>query len=104
MLEAWAVAPAPAGVSPEQAATLPLNGTTADQALDLLDLSVGQWLLVTGAAGGVGALAIELAVIRGLRVVAQAGPGTRRSSTGSARSCSSPGTRRSAPRSVSGGT
>lgn len=74
VLEAWAVAPAPAGVSAEQAATLPLNGTSADQALDLLDLAPGQWLLVTGAAGGVGSLAIELAVSRGLRVVAQAGP------------------------------
>lgn len=73
VLEAWAVAKAPAGATAEQAATLPLNGTTAEQALDMLGLTAGQWLLVTGAAGGVGSFAIQLAVIRGLRVVAQAG-------------------------------
>ena len=43
-------------------------------ALDTLNLNPGQWLLVTGAAGGVGGFAIELARTRGLRVLAQAGP------------------------------
>jgi len=73
VLEEWAVAPAPAGATMAEASTLPLNATTADQALDTLDLAPGQWLLVTGAAGAVGGFAVELAVLRGLRVVAQAG-------------------------------
>ncbi|GAA3080875.1 NADP-dependent oxidoreductase [Streptosporangium carneum] len=74
VLDADALAPAPSGATPAQAATLPLNALTADQALDLLNLTEGQTLLVTGAAGGVGGYAVELAVLRGLRVVAVASP------------------------------
>jgi NADPH:quinone reductase-like Zn-dependent oxidoreductase len=73
LLEEWELAPAPDGVDLVQLATVGLNGTTADQALDVLDLAPGQWLLVTGAAGGVGLLATELARLRGLRVLAHAG-------------------------------
>jgi NADPH:quinone reductase-like Zn-dependent oxidoreductase len=40
------------------------------QTLDLLGLAEGQTLLATGAAGGVGGFAVELAAVRGLRVVA----------------------------------
>jgi NADPH:quinone reductase-like Zn-dependent oxidoreductase len=47
---------------------------TADQALDLLALRSGQWLLATGAAGAVGGFALELAALRGLRTVAVAAP------------------------------
>ncbi|MFE5587920.1 NADP-dependent oxidoreductase [Kitasatospora sp. NPDC056531] len=75
VLDAGALAPAPAGVGFAQAATLPLNGLTAWQALDLLDLPAGASVLVTGAAGAVGGFAIELAALRGLRVVAVAGAG-----------------------------
>lgn len=73
VLDAGAVALAPKGVSPVEAATVPLNGLTAGQALDLAGLAPGQTVLVTGAAGGVGGFAVELAVARGLRVVAVAG-------------------------------
>ncbi|WP_406311314.1 NADP-dependent oxidoreductase [Streptosporangium sp. NBC_01639] len=73
VLDAGAVALAPTRATAAQAATLPLNGLTADQALDLAGLVEGQILLVTGAAGGVGGYAVELAVARGLRVVAVAG-------------------------------
>ncbi|MFF4922610.1 NADP-dependent oxidoreductase [Kitasatospora sp. NPDC001261] len=73
VLDADALAPAPAGATLAQAATLPLNGLTALQALDLLDLPAGSTVLVTGAAGGVGGFAVELAALRGLRVVALAG-------------------------------
>ncbi|MYR43299.1 zinc-binding dehydrogenase [Streptomyces sp. SID5910] len=73
VLDAAAVAPAPPDVPAEAAATLPLNGLTALQALDLLGLVAGDTVLVTGAAGAVGGFAVELAVRRGLRVVAQAG-------------------------------
>lgn len=73
-LDADAVAPAPRTVSPPEAATIPLNGLTAVQALDLLALDAGQWLLVTGAAGAVGGFALQLATLRGLRTVAIASP------------------------------
>ncbi|MFE5482141.1 NADP-dependent oxidoreductase [Streptomyces sp. NPDC056527] len=72
VLDARALAPAPAGVPAAAAATLPLSGLTALQALDALGLSPGEALLVTGAAGAVGGHTVQLAVARGLRVVASA--------------------------------
>ncbi|MEV7045563.1 NADP-dependent oxidoreductase [Amycolatopsis sp. NPDC051061] len=72
VLPEWAIAPKPSGWSMVQAATLPLNATTADQALDALDLSWGDRVLITGAAGAVGSYAVQLAAWRGLRVVALA--------------------------------
>ncbi|MEU4708697.1 NADP-dependent oxidoreductase [Nocardia salmonicida] len=74
VLDASAVAVAPLGRSAVEAATLPLNGLTAFQALDLLALAEGDSLLVTGAAGAVGGFAVEIAARwRGIRVIAQAG-------------------------------
>ena len=70
VLGAGAIALAPGSLDDIHAATLPLNGLTADQALDLLALRPGQTLLVTGASGGVGAHAVELGHHRGLRVTA----------------------------------
>jgi NADPH:quinone reductase-like Zn-dependent oxidoreductase len=75
VLDADAVTAAPAGVTSVQAATLPLNGLTAVQALDGLGLERGRTLLVTGAAGAVGGFAVQLAAARGIRVVAVAGAG-----------------------------
>lgn len=72
VLDTGAVTAAPSGLSPVEAATVPLNGLTALQALDLLDPDPGTTLLVTGAAGAVGGFAVELATLRGLRVVASA--------------------------------
>ena len=72
VLDADAVAQAPRTVSPVEASTLPLNGLTAAQSLDLLALEPGQWLLVTGAAGALGGYVLELARLRGLRTVAVA--------------------------------
>jgi NADPH:quinone reductase len=71
---AGSIADAPGNVGAAEAATLPLTGLTALQALDLLDLEKGQTILVTGAAGGVGAVTARLAVLSGLRVVAMARP------------------------------
>jgi len=73
VLDVDAVATAPRAASPAEAATLPLNGLTAIQALDLLDLPPGATVLVTGAAGAVGGYAVTLAKARGFRVVAVAG-------------------------------
>jgi NADPH:quinone reductase len=72
VLDTDALAPAPTSVSPVEASTLPLNALTAGQAFDLLALDPGQWLLVTGAAGGLGGFMLELAALRGLRTVAVA--------------------------------
>ncbi|MGV9276470.1 NADP-dependent oxidoreductase [Streptomyces griseosporeus] len=63
-----AVAKAPASVDAVAAATLPLNALTAVQALDQLELTPGQTLLVTGAAGAVGGFAVQLAAHRGIAV------------------------------------
>lgn len=68
------VAPAPAGTTVAQAATLPMNGLTVRRALDLLGLQPGGTLAVTGAAGAVGGYAIELGKVDGLTVVADAAP------------------------------
>ncbi|AGM06421.1 NADP-dependent oxidoreductase [Amycolatopsis keratiniphila] len=74
VLDVDALAAAPRTASPAEAATLPLNGLTAVQALDLLDLPPGATVLVTGAAGAVGGYAVTLAKARGFRVVAVASP------------------------------
>jgi NADPH2:quinone reductase len=65
------LAPAPMGMDLTLAATIPLNGMTASQALDHLPLRPRDTLLVTGAAGAVGGFAVELARTRGVRIVAQ---------------------------------
>lgn len=63
------LAPAPAGLSPAAASTIPANGLAALQSLDALRLAVGSALAITGAAGAVGAYAAELGLQRGLRVL-----------------------------------
>jgi NADPH:quinone reductase len=67
------LAPLDAGVSYEEGATLSLNALTAREALGMLALPAGATLLITGASGGVGGFATQLAVADGLRVVAVAG-------------------------------
>ncbi|MER5728213.1 NADP-dependent oxidoreductase [Streptomyces sp. NPDC002138] len=74
VLPATAVAAAPRRARPVEAATLPLNGLTAWQALDLLGAADGATVAITGAAGAVGGYLVELAVARGLRAVAVAAP------------------------------
>src|SRR5262245_20499983 len=51
---------------------LPMNGLTARQSLDLLGLSPGQTLAVTGAAGAYGGYVVQLAKVEGLTVIADA--------------------------------
>ena len=67
--------PIPDGVGFPEAATLSLNGLTAAQALDLAGLRAGQTLLVTGASGGVGGFATELAAAADINVIAVASTG-----------------------------
>ncbi|MTE15396.1 zinc-binding dehydrogenase [Nocardia sp. CT2-14] len=71
VLDADAVAAAPAELTDVEAATLPLNGLTAAQSLDLLGLSAGDTLLVTGATGAVGGFAVEIAAQQGIQVMGQ---------------------------------
>ncbi|WP_213575589.1 NADP-dependent oxidoreductase [Rhodococcus sp. USK13] len=74
VVPATAAARIPDGLNFAGAATLPLNLSTADQALDLLGDPAGRSLLVTGAAGGVGGFAVPLAVERGWTVSALGHP------------------------------
>lgn len=66
------VAPKPPGVSWLTAGALSASGQTAHTALERLDVREGETLLVHGAAGGVGSMAVQLAVARGARVVGTA--------------------------------
>jgi NADPH:quinone reductase len=60
----------PDGVSFERAATLPIAGLTALYALEKRGSLLGRRVLVTGASGGVGVFAAQLARIGGARVAA----------------------------------
>jgi NADPH:quinone reductase-like Zn-dependent oxidoreductase len=64
----------PPGVSPEDAASLPVAAGTAFDALTNLGLAAGETLLVNGAGGGVGVALVQLASGRGVRVIGTASP------------------------------
>ncbi|MET9503668.1 NAD(P)-dependent alcohol dehydrogenase [Streptomyces sp. NPDC006622] len=67
------IAPKPAGLTFEEAATVPVSALTALQAVrDRGDVQEGQQVLITGAAGGVGTFAVQLARAFGARVTAVA--------------------------------
>jgi len=68
--EEVSIAAVPDGVDLATAGAAPLAGITAITAVDALDLSEGQGLLVAGATGGVGSLAVQLAVKAGATVIA----------------------------------
>ncbi|MGW5060481.1 NADP-dependent oxidoreductase [Streptomyces sp. NPDC004096] len=69
-VEARNLAPLPADVDHTVAAALPISGLTAWQGLfDHARITAGQSVLVHGAAGGVGSLAVQLALEAGARVV-----------------------------------
>src|SRR5436309_1337174 len=77
----WLVAPValvarkPAVISWETAAAFPVPALTADQALqEAAPVPAGEWVLVHGAGGATGGLAVQLATARGATVVATAGP------------------------------
>jgi NADPH2:quinone reductase len=72
VLDARSVVRAPLGTTHADAATLPMNGLTARQSLDLLQLSPGHVIAVTGAPGAYGGYVIQLAKAEGLTVIADA--------------------------------
>lgn len=61
---------APDGLPSAELTTVGVNGLAAWRGLADLNLSTGDTLVITGAAGGVGGFATELAVVRGLTVIA----------------------------------
>ena len=72
VLDARSVVRAPAGKTHPEACSLPMNGLTARQSLDLLKLSPGQVIAVTGAAGAYGGYVVQIAKAEGLTVIADA--------------------------------
>jgi len=69
----YAVAPIPQGLSTEEAGALGADGVTALRGLDdQLHLEPGQTLMVYGASGGIGHLAVQLGKRMGARVLAVA--------------------------------
>ncbi len=77
VLDQRAVVAAPSWSRHIEACTLPMNGLTAQLSLDLLELTAGQTLAVTGAAGAYGGYVIQLAKAAGLTVVADASDADR---------------------------
>lgn len=71
--EAEWLAPVPDGLDAEHASTVPLNALTARHALELMALPAPTTMLITGASGGVGGFAAQLAVRAGHQVTAVAG-------------------------------
>ncbi|MEO3859093.1 NADP-dependent oxidoreductase [Acrocarpospora sp. B8E8] len=70
VLAAWA--PKPAAWSWEEAGGAAGNVETATRVLDRLAVGAGHTVLVQGAAGGVGTIAVQLAVARGATVIGTA--------------------------------
>jgi NADPH:quinone reductase-like Zn-dependent oxidoreductase len=72
LVNAASLAYRPASISAEVGAAIALVGQTATQILGLSKIKAGQTLLILGASGGVGTLAIQLARNFGVKVIATA--------------------------------
>lgn len=72
VLSFWAAKPA--SMPWEEAGATGTSVETATRVLDVLDPKPGTTLLVDGAAGGVGSVAVQLAVARGARVIGTGRP------------------------------
>src|SRR4051794_23885558 len=73
--EAIGIAKLPEGVDIAAAGAVGLAGTAAVDALDAASPQTGETVLISGATGGVGAIAIQYAAAAGARVIATAKPG-----------------------------
>ncbi|MET7474264.1 NADP-dependent oxidoreductase [Streptomyces sp. NPDC005648] len=73
----YGVAPLPEGLAVTDAGALGVAGATAVDCLDAVALAEGRTVLISGAAGGVGSLAVQLAAARGAKVIATARPGAQ---------------------------
>jgi NADPH:quinone reductase len=74
VVPAGAVVPKPGTLDWAQASGLMLTGVTAWHALTVTDVHAGDTVLIHGASGGVGVMAVQLAAARGAGVVATASP------------------------------
>ncbi|GAA2483889.1 NADP-dependent oxidoreductase [Streptomyces longisporus] len=72
LINAEHAAACPPGLDAVHAASLPVNGLTAWQTLEKLDLSRGQRLLITNGGGATGALAVQLAAAKDIEVTTTA--------------------------------
>ncbi|GAA4833316.1 NADP-dependent oxidoreductase [Actinomycetospora corticicola] len=72
VLATWTAVPE--GLDLAQAAALPMAAETATRCVDLLGVAPGETLLVHGAGSVIGRMAAQLALHRGVRVIATAGP------------------------------
>lgn len=73
VMDAAHLAPKPPSLSHVEAAALPLAaGTAYELIIRRLVMTEGEWVLLYGAAGGVGSAALQLAAARGARVIAVA--------------------------------
>ena len=68
VLDSWAVKPS--SVDWAVAAAAGVAGETGERGLRLLDVKAGDTLFVDGGAGGVGAVAVQMAIARGAGVIA----------------------------------
>ena len=71
IMDRWT--PVPAGLDLTDAAALPMAAETAFRSVDLLGAKAGQKVLIHGAGSTVGFAAVQIALMRGLRVIATAG-------------------------------
>src|SRR5271156_1950401 len=69
LVESGHLVPRPANVSWEQGGALFVAGTTAYAAVRSVALSAGDTVVVSGAAGGVGSIAVRVARIAGAKVI-----------------------------------
>ncbi|ANS63141.1 alcohol dehydrogenase [Streptomyces lincolnensis] len=67
----------PAGLEVGDAGALGAAGATAVVSLDAVALGEGETVLISGASGGVGSLAVQFAAARGAKVIATARPGAQ---------------------------
>lgn len=70
VLDAWTAKPP--SIDWAVAAAAAVAGETSERGLRLLGVKAGDTLFVDGGAGGVGAVAVQMAVVRGARVIASA--------------------------------
>jgi len=73
--EDFGIARVPVGLDLATAGALGLAGSAALLSVEAVGLAAGEVVLISGATGGVGAYAVQLAVARGARVIATARPG-----------------------------
>jgi len=75
VLDAWAAKPP--SIDWAVAAAAGVAGETSERGLRLLGVKAGDTIFVDGGAGGVGAVAVQMAVARGARVIASASGANR---------------------------